>query len=294
MPGEDGWGRGGDGTSPTIQETKLCGDSVGDKGIMSRLGPAAPPIPQRGTAADKDSAETLHRHPYGARAKHGALARRKYGLLAPAETAGDPAASETQVSGDGHKATMGTDDENQRERETGDRTGQRTLLARGMPEDSKEARRYPEHQRMLNRCIHRGKEGGAGPLTQQRAPNACSQGPEGYPQTWKLAPLSCGQGTEEEEGPPTQQRAQPVRGQGREGATLNRQHATLSCIPGKEEGGYPPTNISVRNLHTSCRRGRGGGPPDQEGDNGAPPEQCALQAYVMKERDGGVTPRPRM
>ena len=46
--------------------------------------------------------------PDSARHKHGALERRKYGLLVMEERAGDPAAAEIQVSRDGHKATMGT------------------------------------------------------------------------------------------------------------------------------------------------------------------------------------------
>ena len=50
------------------------------------------------TAADKVSAGTLTRHTAGtdgARPEHSALARRKYGLLALEEPAGDPAVAGT-------------------------------------------------------------------------------------------------------------------------------------------------------------------------------------------------------
>ena len=66
--------------------------------------------PERPTAADDGSAETLPRHTSGtngARPKHRALASRKYGLMAPTGTvvdlddAGDPG------SADGHEAKEG-------------------------------------------------------------------------------------------------------------------------------------------------------------------------------------------
>ena len=74
----------------------------------------------------------LHRNPdgtNGARPKHGALARREYGLLAPEEPAGDPAAVELQECGDGHEATMGTGLPDVKETDTGYQTRQRKLLA---------------------------------------------------------------------------------------------------------------------------------------------------------------------
>ena len=67
---------------------------------------------------------------------------------------------EIQEHGDGHEETMGTGDQDKRDTETGDGTGQRALLAYGMPEDDKEELRHPERQRMLNACIHQGGEGG--------------------------------------------------------------------------------------------------------------------------------------
>ena len=59
--------------------------------------PAVPQSPQRGISEGKRGEVRSHRHPDGtnsARTKHGALARRKYSLLAPEEPAGDPATVE--------------------------------------------------------------------------------------------------------------------------------------------------------------------------------------------------------
>ena len=132
VSGEDGWGRGGNGNPPTNRETEARVASGGDERVTSGAVPAAPPIPQQGMAADRDSAGTLHRHSEssnGASPKHAS----KYGLLALAEPAGNPDAARIQVSGDGHGATRGTEGQGQRVTDTGDRTGQSTLLARGMP-----------------------------------------------------------------------------------------------------------------------------------------------------------------
>ena len=123
LPREDGRGGREDRTHPTTQETEACGDSGGDEGATGGPGPA--PHQQRGTASG-DSAETLYRHTDiadGPRSEHIALVCRKYILMAPAELSGDPIAAETQVSGDGHKATMGTDYQDQRKTKTGDGTG---------------------------------------------------------------------------------------------------------------------------------------------------------------------------
>ena len=40
VPGEDGWGLGGDGNSLNTQETEASGDSGSDKEMTSRPGPA--------------------------------------------------------------------------------------------------------------------------------------------------------------------------------------------------------------------------------------------------------------
>ena len=70
VPGEDGWGRGGDGNPPTTRATKVQGAGGGDEVRMGR--------PR--TVADIDSAGTLIRHTdgtNGARPDHGALVRHK-------------------------------------------------------------------------------------------------------------------------------------------------------------------------------------------------------------------------
>ena len=102
--------------------------------MTSKSGSAAPLSPQQDTAAYSDSAVIPHRHPNGA---NGARPKctSKYGLLAPADTAGNPAAAEIQVRGDGHEATIGMGDQGKRETETGNWARQRALLAHGMPED---------------------------------------------------------------------------------------------------------------------------------------------------------------
>ena len=53
----------------------------------------------------------MHRHTEGAngaRPEHGALARHKYGLMAPEDPAGDLAVADPQEYRDDHEATMGT------------------------------------------------------------------------------------------------------------------------------------------------------------------------------------------
>ena len=67
-------------------------------------GPRTAPRPQRGMAADINSAGTLLRHTFGtniARPKHGALAHHEYGLLAPIGKEVDPAAAGDHGSGNG-------------------------------------------------------------------------------------------------------------------------------------------------------------------------------------------------
>ena len=82
-----------------------------------------PSHPHWRTEAVRYNAETLLRNTAGtdgARPKHGALARRKYGLLAPMGQAVDPVAAGNQVSGDGHEATRGTAKRAQRDTEAGE------------------------------------------------------------------------------------------------------------------------------------------------------------------------------
>ena len=141
MPGEGGRGQGGDRNTSTTQATKARKASGGDEGMTRGPGTTSAPIPQWGTAADGDSKGTLHRHPDGARPENGMQSRRKYGLLASEDPAGDPAAVGTQVRRDGHGTTRGIPDQGQTEMETGDRTGKRTLLACSMSEDNNGERR---------------------------------------------------------------------------------------------------------------------------------------------------------
>ena len=122
VPGGDGQGRGVDVNPPTTQAIKASGASGGDEGMMFGPGTAAPPIPQLGTAADKDSMGTLHRHSDGAdgaRPENGMELRRKYGLLAPEEPAGDPAAAGTQVIGAGQGPQGGWNTRGRRQRRRG-------------------------------------------------------------------------------------------------------------------------------------------------------------------------------
>ena len=105
-----------------------------------------------------------HRHPNSTDGAGGARPKRmsKYGLLAPAEPAGNHAAAELQERGDVHKATLSRGDLDTRETKTGDRNGQRALQACSQPEDADEEWRPSEEQRALNSCGHQGVEGGGG------------------------------------------------------------------------------------------------------------------------------------
>ena len=108
-PGEDGRGRVGDEHPPTTQATGAQGASGGADEWMGGLRTATPPLPQRGMAADNDSTGTPTRHNYGtdgARPENGALAHRKYGLLAPEDPASNSAAVETQGIGDSPEGTL--------------------------------------------------------------------------------------------------------------------------------------------------------------------------------------------
>ena len=132
VPGEDGRGCVGDGNPPTTRETREAATSSRDKERTPRL--------QRGTASVGDSAGNLLRYTAGAdsaRPKHGALARREYGLLSPTELAVDPADAGNQVSGDVLKENRGTADQAQRETETEEGTRQCVLPSSGMQEDEK-------------------------------------------------------------------------------------------------------------------------------------------------------------
>ena len=97
--------------------------------------PLAPQSPQRDTSEGKRVEVSTHRRPNDARPEHGALARREYGLLAPKEPAGNPAAAEPQGSGDSPENTTCTGETDRRETRTGEQNRQCALLACGQMED---------------------------------------------------------------------------------------------------------------------------------------------------------------
>ena len=125
--------------------------------MSSRQEPAAPQIPHQGTAEGGRGEVRPHRHPggaNGARPEHGALARRKYGLLSLEDPAGDPAAVGPQDSRNIPEETLETGSTYGRETGTGGRNGETALLACSQPEDEAEERVPPERQRALNICSH--------------------------------------------------------------------------------------------------------------------------------------------
>ena len=181
----------------------------------------------------------MHRNPNvtnSARPEHGTLARRKFGLMAPEEPAGDPDAAEPQVSRDSPGDTMGTGGTYRRETGTGERKRQRALLACSHLEDKDEERGTPEWQRALNVCSQQGGEVGGTPTLQRVLP-ACIHGMEGYTSARPRAPPACIQDMEEGGGHATQHRALPAHSQDIEGDTPNRQRAPPERIQGMGEGG---------------------------------------------------------
>ena len=204
--------------------------------------PAAPHSPQRVTSEGGRGEVRPQRHrngANGARTKHGALVRREYGLLAPEDLAGDPAAADPNGSRDIPKDTWETGRTDGRETGTWERNGQRALLACGQPEDKDEERGTPKRQRTIKMCTNQGGEEGGTP-TQQRTITARGQEMEGHTPTRPRTPPVRIQEMEEGETPHTQQRALPEHIQGIEGDTLTRQHAPPFCSQGIEEGRDPP------------------------------------------------------
>ena len=168
VPGEDRRGQGGDGNPPTTRATEACRAGGRDEEKTGGPGTAAPPRPQRGMAADRDSKGARIRHTAGTdgtRTEHCALVRREYGLLVMTGPTVNPAAAGDQGSGDGHEDTRGTSEHARRETEVGDGTRQRALPVRGMQGANNEERRPPERSRVLNACSHQGRGGGRGPPT---------------------------------------------------------------------------------------------------------------------------------
>ena len=125
--------------------------------MASGPGPTTPPSPQQGMTEGICRNLSMHRHSEGGDGdspKHSALARLKYGLLAPED------AAEPQERGYGHEATMGTGGPNMRDTETGNQNRQHALLAWGQPKDADEERIPPERQRtLISYGYQRGKGG---------------------------------------------------------------------------------------------------------------------------------------
>ena len=168
VPGGNGQGGGGDGNPPTPQSTEERGAGGGAEEKMGRLRTAAPPRPQRETAADNGSVGNPIRHTAvteGARPENGALARPEYGLLTLTVSAVNPDDVGDLGSENGHEATRGTCDQARRETEEGDKTRQRALPARGMRGINDRERRPPERLRAINACRRQGRERGGGPST---------------------------------------------------------------------------------------------------------------------------------
>ena len=180
-------------TPTTTRATGSQGDGGGNNKSMGRPRMVAPPRPQPGTAADDDSAGTLPRHTAGtnvARPKHGALARRKCGLLAPTGMAVDQADAGDPVSAAGRGA-MGNQDGKEPEEKY--KTLQRALPVRGTRDAGDVGRGLPKRSHALNASGHQGGERGRGAPTQQRAHTTCSKGTGGNPQTRQRAPPPHGQ-----------------------------------------------------------------------------------------------------
>ena len=182
VPEAEGQGQVGDINSPANRDTEGSGNNSCGEEMAGGQEPAAPLSPQRGTAEVRRVEVSTHRHPYGgdsARPNHGMLARCKYGLLVPEDTASKPDATEPQGSGDSTEDTLETGHPYGRETGIGERNGRRALIACGQPEDEAEERGPPKRQRTLNVCGHQGGGGGGVPPTQKRALPVCGQGMEG-------------------------------------------------------------------------------------------------------------------
>ena len=139
--------------SPTFQATRSQGSNSSEDRPMGGPRTAEPTGPQQGTAADDGSTEDQPRHTSGtngARPEYGALARRKYGLLALAGTAVDQVDAGDTGRKAGHGATA--DQDGKEPEEEGDKTLQRTLPARGNDGVGDIARGPPERLCTLNAC----------------------------------------------------------------------------------------------------------------------------------------------
>ena len=130
-PGEDRRGQGGYKTTPPPKQPGRKEPVAAPTSGWAGQGRQAPPRPQRGMAAENGSVGTLTRHSSvtnGIRPENGALACRKYGLLAPTGTAVNSVNTGNPGSEDGHEATGGLTGQDGRETEEGDETWHDALL----------------------------------------------------------------------------------------------------------------------------------------------------------------------
>ena len=135
---------------------------------MAREPRTAAPLRPRDTAAYNDRVGPLPRQydsTDGARPENGMHPRREYILLTPEDLEGGQSNAGPRARGGGHRATRRMAEEGRMETPTGDRTGQRALLSRGMQDDGEEAHIPLNRLRVLNVCGHPGREGGGETLT---------------------------------------------------------------------------------------------------------------------------------
>ena len=141
MLGTDRRGRGGDRNSSSTRETEGNTATSNGEEMASGQDSAAPPSVLRGTEEEgigESTQGSTQRHSKGAagaRPKHGALARREYGLLAPERPAGDPSAAKPQGSGDEPEDITGTVDTNGMETGTEEWNRQHAPPVCGNPEE---------------------------------------------------------------------------------------------------------------------------------------------------------------
>ena len=132
---EGGQGQGEDKPPPTTQATGVQGAGGGDNERMGGPRMAAPLRPQWGTKAGDGSVGTPKRHTTGingTRPKHGALACRKYGLLAPMKIVADPADVRDPRRADKHESIEEQAGQDGREPEEGNENWQQTFPAHNM------------------------------------------------------------------------------------------------------------------------------------------------------------------
>ena len=135
---------------------------------------------------------------------------------------------------------------------------------------------------MLNACGHQEKNERGDPQPSGVSPQRAA-GARGDPRTRQHRNPPCGRTHDEEGSPQSQHQAQPARGQEGEG---NRPRAPTACRPSLKEGGDPLRRQHGLPAHGTPAR-EGGDSPNQEEEEGAPPNQRTLPAHGMQDREGG-------